>query len=101
MNLREYYYDITKTEAKKILSTKKKVKRIKNKYGFGYDYSIYYKRQWRKLMRVDLCNQCPTSTVLNNELTDKKILDYYKSLIMYGARIYDKGFAVIDSVTDG
>ena len=61
----------------------------------GHEVEIFYNGAWMILGRTDLKDNICTSHPF------RASMEYYKSLIRYGARVTKNGFFVIDSWSDG
>jgi hypothetical protein len=87
-----YHVDLSVDEARAVLAT------VPNRLidsPHGKEVEIFYKDRWMILGRTDLKdNVCTTRP-------GRASLEYYTSLIGYGARVYDSGFFVIDIWSDG
>lgn len=72
------------------------------------DYFIHINKEWMHIARVDLFDECCTTTSAWDGLdAEQAVREYFVSLARecYGARVKRRGeyvtFALIDSMTDG
>lgn len=71
------------------------------KRGISYfhDLMINYEGKWRRLCRVDLANQCPTSSYNIDGSNHPK--EWWIGSVLYGAVVTDEDWYVVDATTDG
>ncbi|TIW21158.1 MAG: hypothetical protein E5V63_30010 [Mesorhizobium sp.] len=60
---------------------------------------INYEGKWRRLCRVDLANQCPTSSYNIDGSNHPK--EWWIGSVLYGAVVTDEDWYVVDATTDG
>ncbi len=97
---RDLEVDLSVDEAKDALTNPET--RI-GKAWHGNVLEIKYQDKWLQLARTDLKDDVATNLVgpSDEELLNGTVLEFYKRRIVYGARLTDKAFNVVDSFSDG
>jgi len=92
--------DLSVNDTTKVFESSKFRTRKKKSWHADFNgLQIFYKDKWMDVARTDLKDD--VCTTLCEVKSKKEWVDHYKRNIQYGARIKEKTFAVIDSISDG
>ena len=75
-------------------------RRAKNSSGSSF-VEVFYNGRWRRLLREDLHREvCSWTEWCGDRLFHENPVEWMRGTIMYGARLRDDAFIIIDDTTD-